>query len=364
MKAQRVLIYRLGSLGDTLVALPCFHAIADAFPGAERVVLTNFPVDPRAPTLSSVLDHTRLVHGYIEYPVRLRGLSQLRNLRRKILEFRPDVVVYLTPFRGRAQVWRDAMFFKLCGNPRIIGVPYSNDVSIHRWIVGEGRFEREAARLARTIASAIPVDLNSRASWSLNLTVQEREIARRMIGDWARGGSFLTISVGTKVAFKDWGKRNWEELVELLSAPLISLPVVFLGAESERDYTAAIASHFAGQSLNLCGQLNPREAAAVLERSLLFVGHDSGPMHLASAVGTETVAIFSGHNLPGVWFPWGEGHVVFYPEGSCDDYPQCQCNSQSGRCIRSISPRAVEDAIRRKLGERVPGAPAIASEYS
>ena len=46
---RKVLIYRLGSLGDTVVALPCFHLIERTFPGAERVLLTNFPVHAKAP---------------------------------------------------------------------------------------------------------------------------------------------------------------------------------------------------------------------------------------------------------------------------------------------------------------------------
>ena len=53
-KVRKVLIYRLGSLGDTLVALPCFHLIERMFPGSERVLLTNFPVHAKAPAAAAV----------------------------------------------------------------------------------------------------------------------------------------------------------------------------------------------------------------------------------------------------------------------------------------------------------------------
>ena len=52
---QPIVIYRLGSLGDTIVALPCFHAITRAHPGAERIVLTNFPVSAKAAPLEGIL---------------------------------------------------------------------------------------------------------------------------------------------------------------------------------------------------------------------------------------------------------------------------------------------------------------------
>src|SRR5699024_8203330 len=62
-----ILIYRHGSLGDTIVALPVLHAIARTFPTARRVILTKRRTNQKAAQMSEVLDGTGLVHGYIEY---------------------------------------------------------------------------------------------------------------------------------------------------------------------------------------------------------------------------------------------------------------------------------------------------------
>src|SRR3990167_5361090 len=70
-----------------------------------------------------------------------------------------------------------------------------------------------------------------------------------------------------------------------------------------------------GKKINLCGKLSVRETAAVIECAQLFIGHDSGPMHLASAVKTPSVAIFSRHAKPGCWYPLGQHHKVLYPKG-------------------------------------------------
>ena len=72
-KVERVLIYRLGSLGDTIVALPCFHQIERAFPDAERRLRTNIPVHAKAPAAAAVLGDSGLVHGYLQYPVGMRS---------------------------------------------------------------------------------------------------------------------------------------------------------------------------------------------------------------------------------------------------------------------------------------------------
>ena len=84
---RKVLIYRLGSLGDTVVALPCFHLIARAFPNAERVMLTNFPVHAKAPAAASVLGDSGLVHSYMRYSVGTRNIFELVRLAWHIRSF-------------------------------------------------------------------------------------------------------------------------------------------------------------------------------------------------------------------------------------------------------------------------------------
>src|SRR5437667_11523770 len=81
---RRILIYRLGSLGDTVVALPALRLVARAFPDAERWALTNFSVSTKAAPMASVLEGTGLVHGYLEYPAGLRNAAGLSKLRRDI----------------------------------------------------------------------------------------------------------------------------------------------------------------------------------------------------------------------------------------------------------------------------------------
>src|ERR1700748_1733167 len=97
---KRVLIYRLGSLGDTLVALPSLHLIARAFPEAERRLLTNFPVAGKAPPAGGILENTGLVDGYFRYTVGTRNIVALAKLWWELRKWQPDVLVYLGSARG------------------------------------------------------------------------------------------------------------------------------------------------------------------------------------------------------------------------------------------------------------------------
>jgi hypothetical protein len=68
------------------------------------------------------------------------------------------------------------------------------------------------------------------------------------------------------------------------------------------------------RAVNLCG-LKVRENAALIEAAALFIGHDSGPMHMAAAVGTPLVAVFSRLWVRGIWYPMSPRAVVLYPGG-------------------------------------------------
>src|ERR1700712_2267174 len=99
-KVERVLIYRIGSLGDMLVALPSLHLVERAFPEAERRLLTNVPVSSKAAAAEAILGGSGLVGGYFRYAVGTRSVVELVKLWWKLRQWRPDVLVYLGPGRG------------------------------------------------------------------------------------------------------------------------------------------------------------------------------------------------------------------------------------------------------------------------
>ena len=129
---KRVLIYRLGSLGDTVIALPALHLVARAFPNAERLMLTNFPVNVKAPPAADILDNTGLVQGYFRYVAGTRNPFELLSLWLQLFRWRPDVLVYIGARRGIDSARRDATFFRLCGIRRLVGVPLTEDMQQSR----------------------------------------------------------------------------------------------------------------------------------------------------------------------------------------------------------------------------------------
>ncbi|WP_395664789.1 glycosyltransferase family 9 protein [Methylocella sp.] len=309
-KPRRILIFRLGSLGDTVVALPCFHKLAKSFPDAEKVVLTNVPVSSKAASIELILGGSGLIDSIIAYPIRLRSFSEIWRLSKQLRALKADAIIYLTPRMNRWQVLRDMAFFRFSGLKRIIGAPLSNDVQTVTYDAA-GLREMECVRLARSLRALGPIDLDDRRNWDLRLTPDEIEAGEKALEPFA-GAPFVAINMGGKVVEKHWGDDNWRKLLADLAPTHGGYGLLFLGAGDESAEADAVAAGWPGVVVNACGKLAPRESAAALRRARLFVGHDSGPMHLAAAGGVACVSPFGSLNHPRKWHPWGEGHRIIH----------------------------------------------------
>lgn len=209
---QRVLIYRLGSLGDTIVALPCFHLIARIFPKAERYLLTNFHVNSKASHPHLILENSGLVHDYISYPIGMRDFRQYFKLRQKIRKISPDILIYLAEPRGRSKIIRDVLFFKACGIKKLIGVPYTKKKIKNIFLSSESCYEHEAARLARCLSILGDPQLEELGCWNLQLTTTEECRIKRLLQKVGLNQKIIACSVGAKVNVKNWGITNWKNL--------------------------------------------------------------------------------------------------------------------------------------------------------
>ena len=205
---RRVLIYRLGSLGDTVVAVPALRVVEQAFPEAERILLTNMPTHSNAPAAFAVLQGSGLVHGYMDYPWRTRSVRDLARLWWRVLRFRPQVLVYMQRSRGPRSVQRDAAFFRLCGIRHIVGLPYG-DLDTPHYDEKTGLWEQEGARLLRQVGELGTVDVDDLSNWDLRLTEAEKQLATKELA--ALGGiRFIAVASAESCSRQTGVRENWQ----------------------------------------------------------------------------------------------------------------------------------------------------------
>jgi hypothetical protein len=312
-------------------------------------LLTNLPASVKAAPAVALLEGTGLVDDYLAYPVSTRNPIVLGRLWWELRRRRYGMVVNLAAWRGPLTLRRDRVFFSMAGKGVLVGFEGGEG--------GESRppeggiAEREAERLLRRVKRIGSADVTDSRLWDLKLTDGERAGVRRRLAGAGLGGGFVALTVGTKVPANDWTQPNWLAFTKRLGAAYPRLGCAFVGSADEAARARDCLERWPGPSVNLCGKLTPRESAAVLSFARFFVGHDSGPMHLAACVRTPCVAIFGARNPPGQWFPFGRGHRILYHKTACFGCGLTECVKFGKQCILSITVDEVMEAACAQLDD-------------
>ncbi|CAN5445300.1 glycosyltransferase family 9 protein [soil metagenome] len=350
---KKILVYRTGSLGDSIMTLPCFHKIRKDFPLAYISLLTNKPGVSKAAPLEAILGSGYFFDEVINYPVGVRNPLELLSLLFKIRTSKFDLMINLTTTRlTNASALRDLWFFKATRIKRLVGFPTAKENVEIRIDPETGEQEWEAKRLARRLESFGVVPLGADASWDLRFTYDELAEAGKVLQSFSTR-PIIAVCAGTKMQSKDWGRDNWLQLISTLKTNLTGWVLVMIGAPDESPIAEDCLQAWDGDGINLCGKTSPRVSGAVLKYAQVYVGHDSGPMHLAACVGTPCIAIFSSRNLPRQWYPRGNNNKVIYHKVDCGGCRLEVCIEQQKKCILSISVNEVQQALLGIINKQV-----------
>src|SRR5258708_1287907 len=144
----------------------------------------------------------------------------------------------------------------------------------------------------------------------------DRASARNLVKQHIRqsDGLLLAVGAGSKMPAKRWPPERFVEVIRRALSEFPGILVVFLGGADEEGYCQALCDEIGPSTVNLAGKLSISGSAAVLEQTHAYVGNDTGVMHLAGAVGTPCVAIFSARDFPGLWEPMSSTHRILPPE--------------------------------------------------
>lgn len=309
---KSVIIYRLGSMGDTLVSLPCFHKIQSVYPHHKKIALTNLPVSSHAIHMGKLLIPAGLIDEVIDYPIATRSIKDFINIYKKIKKTKAKTLIYLSSPRSKISIIRDYLFFRICGLSDIIGLPLKDELFNNKIDQTFGFVEPESERLVRTIKKLGQIDLRENKFWDLKITDLEFQIAKMRLMPF-NGLPFFAINMGGKDPQKDWGIQNWIRLITELSKINDGyIGLVIIGSTEDGERARKVEKFWPFLSLNICENIDPRVVAAILSHAKYFIGHDSGPMHLAATVQTQCIALFGNLNKPNKWHPYGKSHIVIH----------------------------------------------------
>jgi ADP-heptose:LPS heptosyltransferase len=342
---KKILIYHLASLGDILVALPALRLIREKYKLSQITMLTPRHIKPGAVDIEKVIGEMNIIDNYIYLNLNYKRSKRWYEAFKEIKRGNFSTLFYLNQGRELKTIVRDRVFFSLCGINKIIGANFSE--KLRKPILNDlGESESMRSFLVRKINKGRSIDINSFDAYGIN---QNKIKKYPWIDSTLSSNKIISFSIGTKWQVNDWGVDRWTELFERVSKSYPDYLIVAIGGEVDRDKTNLILENMNTSCINFCGNLTISQSSYALSKSQVFICHDSGPMHLAAAVGVKIIAIFSSKSPPGHWFPAGPSNKVFYTRIECEGCEKLECISLKKKCILSISVSDVFNEIEASI---------------
>jgi lipopolysaccharide heptosyltransferase II len=348
---------RLDSIGDVLMTTPAIRALRECCPERRITLLTSTAgaaVARLIPEIDEVVVHEA---PWMKASGRHDGQVELDLVR--LLAGRFDAAVIFTVFSQSPLP--AALLCHLAGIPLRLAHCHENPYQLLTdWVPDPepaGGPRHEVQRQLELVASVGCTAVDDRLS--LSVPGEARARVRGILGELA-DRDYLVIHPGSTAASRRYPPERFAAVAARLAAA--SHPVVVTGDASERQTTAAVATAGGEAGLDLGGRLDLATLAAAIEGARLLITNNTGPAHIAAAVGTPVVDLYALTNPQHT--PWRVPCRVLSYDVPCRWCYKSVCPEGHHRCLLGVSAEEVVDATLALLEEtagehaaaRMPGA--------
>ncbi len=304
---KRILFFRTDMLGDTLLNLPVLDALKHAYPESHITFVCH-------PSLAEFLEGYPAIDRFLPFEAgrRKAGFSECRMLLSQIKRGNFDLAIVSNSRKDFHLVTRLANIPRRIGYGRKWGILLTDRLD-------DKKFMSQKHEIESNLELLTPLGIQVRdPSFELPGSVQDLHEAECLLASekLSTGNPLVLLHPFSSDLRKCWPIENFVNLIKKIKEN-VKVDMAVIGSEGERNSAHELISKTKLNIVNLSGKTNLRTLCAVIRKSVLLIGHDSGPMHMAAGVGTPTVSIFakfSGGPNPVRWRPWGTGHVVIHKD--------------------------------------------------
>ncbi len=338
---SRVLFVRLRSLGDTILSTPLYKALKTWRPDIEISVLVEPPNDEvlrNNPDINDVICLRQRGNS------RFAGLLVKSDVIKRIRRVSFDCCINL--HGGSTSAW----FTLLSGARHRVGLrdfhnafAYNHRIDVPARNLGGARkhtveYQMDWLRSLGLPPSEIP-PLRVVPDPALRVSVQSQLTARGLNPE----ARYCVIQPTSKFYTKEWTAQGFAEAADYVRVKH-GLQTVLTGGPGENEKLRQVASRCESPVV-MIQSMQIRELAWVIQGAKLFIGNDSGPTHLAAALGVPTVVLF-GSSDSQVWRPWQARFQLVQNPFECNPCPGYRClQYDEPKCILSISSAQVKTAV-------------------
>lgn len=351
LTANRYLIVQLADIGDLIVSTPALAALREGQPDAHIALLTTAHAAP-------ILNGTTLVDEIITFNKgqfnSSRAFFKPGNLRRvfKLRQGQYDAVIFFHHFTLKLGTVKFALIALATGAKRRIGLDNGNGWFLTERLLDGGFGAEHQAQYWLNLVGLLGAESSPRpAVIGKSVPGSEFQVPHEKPSVVIHAGS------GGYSKARRWDAEKFAAVADRLHDEY-NAQIVLVGGKG--DDSEAVKAAMTNTPIDLTGETSLNQLASILEKSTLFIGADSGVMHVAAAAGTPIVAIFGPSN-PDAWSPWtpnGKSIVVHSaPECSPCSYVGHGVGLREGcparTCMRMVTPDDVLKAAQQILDDQI-----------
>ena len=346
-RATQVLCIRLDSMGDVLMTTPAFRALKGSCTGRRLTLLTSRSGASVAPYIAEVDDTIVFDAPWMKpggsAPAHDAALIEELKVRRF------DAAVIFTVYSQNPLA--AAYLCYLAEIPLRLAHCRENPYGLlSQWVPDPEpgqRVRHEVRRHLDLVATIGCRTDDERLSFSVPPGARAsaaKTLAAAGVND---GVALILVHPGASAPSRRYPAARYAEAMDLISDSIETAAIIFTGSLEEVDLVQGIQRRMRRATYSLAGQLNVAELGALMERAALLVSNNTGPVHVAAALGTPVVDLYALTNPQHT--PWQvESEVLFY-DVPCRFCYKSECPVGHHACLASVEPRAVAAAAGRLL---------------
>lgn len=350
---MNILIVKLSAIGDVIHTLPALNALRRRYPEAHITWLIEeaaYPLIEGHRALNRILLSKRKqwIKGF-------RGSSRSKSLKEAYLfikELRDTRYDLIIDFQ---QLLKSGLPAALARGVRKIGYGKGMEHQEHSYVFLNERIpavSMEIHALTRNmlLLKSLGIDADEIV---FDIPVPERDrlmtdelLSRRGVKAYE---PLVAINPVAKWESKLWNTEKFSELADRLTE-VFGVRVIFTGGGEDRDTVQEIIVRMKHRAVNLAGETNLKMLAALYQKTRCLISTDTGPMHLAAALGTRVVALF-GPTAPWRTGPFGSGHQIIRAGLECSPCFKRRCRTTE--CMARIGVADVLEGVRKSEDRKI-----------
>lgn len=331
---DRILISRTDRLGDLILALPFIDTFKNSYPDCKVDVLSSLYASPILENKESINKIVKVQNDQL-----LTNKLYEKDLLQRVKKENYKAVIVLFPERHISKLFFKANIPIRIGTAGRFHSVFFTHLVMHsrkKNIKHESIYNLDFMKFfkkGKVVRNPV-----------IKLREKELKSAREILNLARVKNKFVLLHPGSGGSADGWSFRNFLRLYQLLEKEKISL--VITGSQDEGNQIDLINKEMNLDINKITGETDLRTLAAVLSMADVVVANSTGPLHLATAVGTKVIGLYPRKNAmsPVRWGPLGEGNKVVQP-----DNDGCTCPPKKCQCMELIDPKSVSQEILKLL---------------